>query len=257
MGHRRTAAASALSGLLLAVSGCAGDGDTGSDTATDTAGGTATDTASDAATDGAGEPSEVVTTHAEAYGAVVSHPAYLNVQLSEPETVPALVQEVTDGRLKASSDGNVWTFADASGDCATSVSPDETGAGDPSTTCGGENVDEAFGVALAEVLSGRDDAAAVAARLSEQVSARAGTDGTTLAEMVESGFLDEAVEGEDATLTTLAKKQGRVVSFAVEVDGFCLQGELDEVAVGTVDATWEDAHQVTKGTSVKGECRAA
>ena len=87
---------------------------------------------------------------------MVSHPAYLNVQLSEPETVPALVQEVTDGRLKASSDGNVWTFADASGDCATSVSPDETGAGEPSTTCGGQNVDEAFGDALSEVLYGRD-----------------------------------------------------------------------------------------------------
>ena len=146
MSHRRTAAAVALSALMLTTVGCADD--PGTATADDPA--TATEKATDTASSGAENPNEAVVAHAEAYAALVDHPAYVQVQTAEPETLPAFVDEVTHGKLTATSNGKLWTFTDVSGDCATTLSTDDTGGEIHRTTCAGAVVDEEFRDALRE-----------------------------------------------------------------------------------------------------------
>ena len=138
MSQRRTAAAVALSALMLTTAGCADDA------------GTATEDATDTAPSSAANPSEALVAHAEAYAALVDHPAYVQVQTAEPETLPAFVDEVTRGKLRATSSGKVWTFTDANGECATKLSTDDTGGEIYETTCAGVVVDEEFKDALRE-----------------------------------------------------------------------------------------------------------
>jgi hypothetical protein len=148
MSHRRTAAAVALSAVVLATAGCANaDDDAGTATATATA------DASDTASSSAAKPSEAVVAHAEAYAALVDHPAYVRVQSAEPELLPAFVDEVTHGKLSATSNGNMWTFTDVAGECATRLSTDDTGGEIYKTTCAGVVVDEEFEDALREALA--------------------------------------------------------------------------------------------------------
>jgi hypothetical protein len=145
MSHRRTAAAVALSALVLATAGCADDAGTATEDATEDA--------TDAASMSTANPSEAVVAHAEAYAALVDHPAYIQVQTAEPETLPAFVDEVTHGKLSATSNGKVWTFTDVAGDCATKLSTDDTGGEIYETTCAGVVVDEEFNDALREALA--------------------------------------------------------------------------------------------------------
>lgn len=141
MSHRRTAAAVALFALVLTTAGCADDSDTATEDATDTA------------SSSAANPSEAVVAHAEAYAALVDHPAYVRVQTAEPETLPAFVDEVTHGKLSATSNGKVWTLTDVAGDCATTLSTDDTGGKIYETTCAGVVVDEEFKNALRQALA--------------------------------------------------------------------------------------------------------
>jgi hypothetical protein len=136
--NRRTAAAVAFSAAVLTMAGCADDADTASEDPTATASSTAA------------EPDEAVVAHAEAYAALVDHPAFIEVQTAEPESLPAFVDEVTGGKLRATSNGKIWTFADVGGDCATTLSTDKTGGEIYETTCAGEVVDEEFEAALEE-----------------------------------------------------------------------------------------------------------
>ena len=138
MSHRRTAAALTLSALVLTTAGCADDA------------GTATEAPTETASSSAAEPNQAVVAHAEAYAALVDHPAYIEVQTAEPETLPAFVDEVTRGKLRATSNGKVWTFADVGGDCATTLSTDKNGGEFYETTCAGVVVDEEFEAALKE-----------------------------------------------------------------------------------------------------------
>ena len=139
MSHRRTAAL-ALSALVLLTAGCADDA------------GTATEAPTETASRSAAEPDQAVVAHAEAYAALVDHPAYIEVQTAEPETLPAFVDEVTHGKLNATSNGNVWTFTDVAGECATKLSTDKDGGEVFKTTCGGVAVDDEFKDALREAL---------------------------------------------------------------------------------------------------------
>ncbi len=141
MSHRRTAAAVALSALVLTTAGCADDS------------GTPAEEATDIASSSAAKPSEAVVAHAKAYAALVDHPAYVRVQTAEPETLPAFVDEVTHGKLSATSNGKVWTFTDVAGDCATTLSTDDTGGEIYETTCAGVVVDQEFKDALREALA--------------------------------------------------------------------------------------------------------
>jgi hypothetical protein len=59
---------------------------------------------------------------------------------------------VTGHRLSATSNGNMWTFTDVSGPCATKLSTDDTGGVLHGTTCGGVLVEAEFEQALAKVL---------------------------------------------------------------------------------------------------------
>ena len=145
MSHRRTAAAVALSVVVLTTAGCADDAGTGT--------GTGTEDASDTASSSAADPSEAVVAHAEAYAALVDHPVYVQVQTAEPEMLPAFVDEVSHGKLSATSNGNVWTFTDVDGDCATMLSTDDTGGEVYETTCAGVVVDDEFEDALREALA--------------------------------------------------------------------------------------------------------
>jgi hypothetical protein len=145
MSHRRTAAAVALSVLMLTMAGCADDAGNAAEKAT----GGSTDTASSSAAD----PSKAVVAHAKSYAALVSHPVYVRVQTAEPEMVPAFVDEVTRGKLRATSNGNLWTFTDVEGDCATRLSTDAKGGEVYKTTCGGVVVDEEFQAALKDALA--------------------------------------------------------------------------------------------------------
>ncbi len=138
MPNRRTAAAIALSVSALTMAGCADEADTASEDRTPTA-----------STSAAG-PSEAVVAHAKAYAALVDHPAFIEVQTAEPESLPAFVDEVTGGKLRATSNGKIWTFTDVGGDCATTLSTDRTGGEIYETTCGGQEVDEEFEAALEE-----------------------------------------------------------------------------------------------------------
>jgi hypothetical protein len=143
MSDRRTAAAVALSALVLTTAGCGDDAGTA----------TATEGATDTASNSAAAPSRAVVAHAEAYAALVEHPAYVRVQTAEPETLPAFVDEVTHGKLRATSNGKVWTYTDVGGDCATTLSTDDTGGEVYETTCAGEVVDEEFETALRAALA--------------------------------------------------------------------------------------------------------
>lgn len=159
MSHRRSAAAAALAALVLTTGGCAEEA------------GTAPEDAAPAATDMASSPpassppasspppssapasSKAVVAHAKAYAMLVRHPAYIKVQTGQPESLPAFVDEVTRGKLSATSNGKVWTFTDVAGDCATTLSTDDTGGEIYGTTCDGAAVDEEFQDALAEALA--------------------------------------------------------------------------------------------------------
>jgi hypothetical protein len=144
MSHRRTAAAVAFSTVVLALAGCADQASTSSeDSAED-----ATSTASSSAVD----RSAAVVAHAEAYAALVEHPAFVRVQTAEPEMVPAFVDDVTRHKLSATSNGNMWTFTDVTGPCATKLSTDGTGGEIHRTTCGGVVVDAEFEQALEKAL---------------------------------------------------------------------------------------------------------
>ena len=134
----RTAVAASLCALMFTMAGCADDTSTATDDATATA------------SSGAADPSEAVVAHAKAYAALVDHPAYVEVQTLEPETLPAFVDEVTRGKLRATSNGKVWTLTDVGGDCATTLSTDDTGGQIYETTCAGVVVDEEFEEALKE-----------------------------------------------------------------------------------------------------------
>jgi hypothetical protein len=144
MSHRRTAVAVAMCAVVLTTAGCGDDAPTGTQDTTDGA----TDTASSSPVD----PNEAVVAHAEAYAALVEHPAFVEVQTSEPESLPAFVDEVSGGKLKATSNGKVWTFTDVTGDCTTTLSTDRTGGEIDETTCAGVVVDEEFEVALKDAL---------------------------------------------------------------------------------------------------------
>jgi hypothetical protein len=144
MSNRRTAAAVALSAVVLATAGC-GD-------ATDDAG-TATGDGTDTASSSVANLRESVVAHAKAYAALVDHPVYVQVQTAEPEMLPAFVDEVTHGKLNATSNGNVWTFTDVAGECATKLSTDRNGGEVYKTTCGGVAVDDEFKDALTEALA--------------------------------------------------------------------------------------------------------
>ncbi len=142
MSHRRTAAA--LSALVLTTAGCAG-GAGGA--------GTAREDGTDTASSSAADPSQAVVAHAEAYAALVDHPLYIRVQTGEPEMLPAFVDEVTHGKLSATSNGNVWTFTDVAGACATTLSTDDTGGEIYETSCAGVARDGEFKDALEEALA--------------------------------------------------------------------------------------------------------
>jgi hypothetical protein len=142
MSNRRTAAAVALSAVVLATAGCGDD-----------AGTAGTADATDTASSGAADRSDAVVAHAKAYAALVDHPVYVQVQTAEPEMLPAFVDEVTHGKLNATSNGNVWTFTDVAGDCATKLSTDKNGGEVYKTTCAGVVVDEEFQDALREALA--------------------------------------------------------------------------------------------------------
>lgn len=142
MSNRRTAAAVALSAVVLAMAGC---GDAADDA------GTADDT--DSASSSSADRTEAVVAHAKAYAALVDHPVYVRVQTAEPEMLPAFVDEVTHGKLNATSNGNVWTFIDVAGECATKLSTDRNGGEVYKTTCGGVAVDDEFKDALREALA--------------------------------------------------------------------------------------------------------
>jgi hypothetical protein len=141
MSHRRTAAAVALSVLMLTMAGCADDA------------GTATEDPPDTASSSAANPSKAVVAHAKAYAALVNHPVYVRVQTAEPEMLPAFVDEVTHGKLSVTSNGNLWTFTDVAGDCATRLNTDDKGGEIYRTTCGGVVVDEEFEAALRDALA--------------------------------------------------------------------------------------------------------
>jgi hypothetical protein len=139
MSYGRTASVVALFVVALTTAGCA-----------DTA---ATPEAPDPASSSAADASEAVVAHAEAYAALVEHPVYVQVQTAEPEMLPAFVDEVSHGKLSATSNGSVWTFTDAAGDCATRLSTDGNGGEVYKTTCAGVVVDEEFEDALREALA--------------------------------------------------------------------------------------------------------
>jgi len=141
MSHRRTATAAALFALVLTAGGCAEDG------------GTAADEPADTASSSAADPSEAVVAHAEVYAALVEHPVFVEVQTTDSESLPAFVDDVTKGKLAATSNGNVWTFTDVAGSCATTLSTDKNGGEIYGTTCGGVVVDEEFEVALDDALA--------------------------------------------------------------------------------------------------------
>ncbi len=160
MTHRRTAtAAVVLSTLVLATAGCADDAgtatveDAGTADASGTPDGAGTPETDDTASPSAVDPSDPVVAHAEAYAALVDHPAYVRVQSAEPEALPAFVDEVSQGKLKATSNGKVWTFSDVGGDCATTLSTDDTGGEIYETTCDGVVVDQEFDDALRAALA--------------------------------------------------------------------------------------------------------
>jgi hypothetical protein len=142
MSDRRTVAAVVLVVVALTTAGCAHD-----------AGMATEDDAPDTASSSAANPSKAVVAHAEAYAALVEHPVYVQVQTAEPELLPAFVDEVSHGKLSATSNGNVWTFTDVAGDCATKLSTDGNGGEVYKTTCGGVVVDEEFEDALREALA--------------------------------------------------------------------------------------------------------
>jgi hypothetical protein len=75
------------------------------------------------------------------------------VQTAEPEMLPAFVDEVSKGKLSATSNGNVWTFTDVAGACATTLSTDDTGGEIYETSCAGVARDEEFKDALEEALA--------------------------------------------------------------------------------------------------------
>ena len=141
MSHRRTATAVALFGLVLTTGGCADDGGAAADKPTDTASSSAAD------------PSKAVVAHARMYAALVDHPVFVEVQTTDPESLPAFVDDVTKGGLAATSNGNVWTFTDVAGSCATTLSTDKNGGEIYGTTCGGVEVDEEFEAALEDALA--------------------------------------------------------------------------------------------------------
>jgi hypothetical protein len=143
MSYPRTAATVALSVVVLTAAGCADDAGTA----------TAPENAPDTASSSAAPPSEDVVAHAKAYAALVNHPVYVKVQTTEPESLPAFVDEVSRGKLSARSNGKVWTFTDVDGDCATTLSTDDTGGEIYNTTCAGVVVDEEFQDALKEALA--------------------------------------------------------------------------------------------------------
>jgi len=146
MSHRRTATALALLALVLTTAGCADDGGTAGQDATDDG----TSSATSRATSTAADPSKAVVAHAKAYAALVDHPVFVEVQTTDPESLPAFVDDVTGGKLTATSNGNMWTFTDVGGECATKLSTDENGGVIHGTTCGGVEVDKEFAVALEE-----------------------------------------------------------------------------------------------------------
>jgi hypothetical protein len=74
------------------------------------------------------------------------------VQTAEPEVLPAFVDDVTRHKLSATSNGNLWTFTDTTGDCATTLSTDDKGGEIHKTTCAGVVVDEEFNDALEKAL---------------------------------------------------------------------------------------------------------
>jgi hypothetical protein len=148
MSHRRTAAAVAFSAVVLALAGCADDASPAPEDATEGAAEGATRTASSDALD----TSAAVVAHAKAYAALVEHPAFVRVQTAEPEMVPAFVDDVSRHKLRATSNGNMWTFTDVAGPCATKLSTDDTGGEIHGTTCGGVGVDDEFEQALEKAL---------------------------------------------------------------------------------------------------------